>query len=1296
MKKQKKSLSFLYFKINRTNNFYFLFYSFTFFLFLNSCKSNAIFELSQSITLLNGNILIIHNRGIDIYDSQLMGLQKNIVQSDNFINNETQLSKITISRFSEMDYGYIIATINDKIYIFDCEGTLKYNNSLEETELNGDYYTLIPIKKICNVYTFMVGFINNEKKIDCIFFKYNNSDNINIEKERHKYPYSYYSNNKNNSIEEKVLSCQLMNNHSKIDIIVCFIFRHEDKRITHFFIEINNYTMNIPNESKYINTSSSFFVKAIKSAITEDKKKSFVCFKYDDGPSYCTIYDIENNDYSNLTEYNNCHAPIYTLHIHYMRETEQFLLFCSKDGYVTVAIFNKNLNRSNNYTIYVGSNIRGISIIYSYFERNYYIISDSNENNNKNTTFLNFTEKINSTNPSIPNITSYIEKELQLKITTIISTILTDDINNSDFTTILASNSFISTQLQTTYPISFTTILTDDINNSIFTSVLTTKSPILETTYPSSFTTILNDDINNSTFITILTSNSFTSTQPLITYSITFSSNPTNSILNTDFPTNIISSDLSISSSQLIISTIITTYSELNDDSSAQIIPSSDPISHINSTYFLPSSIHSNSSINCIHEEIINITKENIIKELPSIIDNIEIGQIYKKIGDDYSILIYPTNSTYLTTLTHVDFSECEAILRNHYHLPESSIMTFLQIEIENDNSKSLINQVEYQAFDGNKTFLDLSLCENVNIQVIYSIKNKSLVDFDKEKAIYFKQSGIDIFSINDSFFNDICEPYSESDNDLILEDRIKDIYQNYSLCEEGCVYDKIDLEILTITCECKVKENISTIIKPIQLEHSEGSSTNFDIIKCYKLVFSLKGKLNNICFWIFSILVFAHIPILIYYFLKGVKPIKIYIFKEMEKYGYIKYNKSIKEVNNNKNKRKIINKTHNNLIYKKNSNKSTKVEPPKKNNKNIKNNNNNNIKNKNNKQKYLIIKNIKIVDNSSSLKILNSTNRGIIPGSNHNKKKGKTMIQINKKNQNLNNNITNLPTQTINHNKHKIIDKSVKNKKLKEYNLINIDLNLSRNEEYIPPDSHIILNNYTFEEASEYDLREVCVLFYIFALSKQIVFHTFLFRSPIELFSLRLILFIFIFSCDLALNSLFYFNDNISKKYRFSKNIFIFAFSDNITVVLLSYFVGFILLTFLAKLSNSTNDIREIFRKEEEKLKKNKKYIVTKKRKNEIICEIEEILKKYQLKIIILIIIEIILMIFFWYFVTAFGHVYKATQKSWLIDSLLTILIRAIIELLICLGLAKLYRMAVYSKIYCLYKIVMFIYNFS
>ena len=287
--------------------------------------------------------------------------------------------------------------------------------------------------------------------------------------------------------------------------------------------------------------------------------------------------------------------------------------------------------------------------------------------------------------------------------------------------------------------------------------------------------------------------------------------------------------------------------------------------------------------------------------------------------------------------------------------------------------------------------------------------------------------------------------------------------------------------------------------------------------------------------------------------------------------------------------------------------------------------------------------------------------------------------------------NLSNAPTQSP----------SIKQLKINDNNkngfiLINIDLNLFRHKEYIPLESHIILNNYTFEEAKKYDQRQLCLIFYIFALSKQIFFHTFLFRSPLELLSLRLCLFIFIISSDLALNALFYFNDNISKKYKNAKNLFLFTFNNNITVILLSTFVLFILLTFLTKLSNSINNIRQIFINEEEKLKKDKKYKITNKRKDEIFLEIEEILKTYKFKVTILIIIELILMLFFWYYITAFCHVYHATQSSWLFDSFLSILSRIIIELLICLGLAKLYIIAVTSGVYCLYKIVIFFYNFG
>ena len=678
--------------------------------------------------------------------------------------------------------------------------------------------------------------------------------------------------------------------------------------------------------------------------------------------------------------------------------------------------------------------------------------------------------------------------------------------------------------------------------------------------------------------------------------------------------------------------------------------------------------------------EKINITKEKIIDELDSIMKEIEIGQIYEKIADDYSILIYPTNSINIHSSTYVNFSECETLLRNHYKIPNSTIMTFMQIELKNENSQSLINQVEYQAYDGNKTVLDLSLCDDVNINILYMIKNKSLIDFTT--ANNFKKLGIDVFNINDSFFNDICQPYSESDNDLILEDRIKDIYKNYVLCEEGCIYNNINFEDMTISCECKVKNNISMVISPLKLKEVEGSSTNFDVIKCYNLVFSLKGKLNNKGFLIFTFLVFAHIPLLIYYFTKGIKPVKIYIINEMKKYGYIK--------DDGDEKKKVLKKKI--KKYEKTKD-STQAAPLKNKKKTI--------------DKKITLKNINKIDNSSLINIMKSNSKEIKALSNCNKeeqvstnikkskfkKKGTKILNEEGKTKILENIITqsfskNMPEQESNPNEN--------GNNRNNYNLINIDLNLYGHNKYIPPESHIILNNYTFEEAKKYDHRQICLIFYIITLSKQIFFHTFLYRSPIELFSLRLCLFIFIISSDLALNALFYFNDNISKKYRYAKNLFLFTFSDNITIIILSTSVGFILLTLFTKLSNSTNNIREIFQKEEKKLKQDKNYKVTEQRKNEIIFEIDLILKKMKIKIIILIIIELIIMLFFWYYVTAFCHVYFSTQISWLIDSSSSILSRAIIELLISLILAKLYRISIDGEIHCLYKFVMFLYNFG
>ena len=136
--------------------------------------------------------------------------------------------------------------------------------------------------------------------------------------------------------------------------------------------------------------------------------------------------------------------------------------------------------------------------------------------------------------------------------------------------------------------------------------------------------------------------------------------------------------------------------------------------------------------------------------------------------------------------------------------------------------------------------------------------------------------------------------------------------------------------------------------------------------------------------------------------------------------------------------------------------------------------------------------------------------------------------------------------------------------------------------------------------------------------------------------------------------------------------------------------------MTFFINLNNSINSVRNYFNEEEKKIKDNKNCKVTEERKKEQLNEIEKILKNHKIRVIIFIIIEVSLIIFFWYYVTAFCHVYSRTQISWLLDSFLSIISRFIIECLFSLLFAKLYRIAIESNIFCLYKFVLFFYCFG
>ena len=125
----------------------------------------------------------------------------------------------------------------------------------------------------------------------------------------------------------------------------------------------------------------------------------------------------------------------------------------------------------------------------------------------------------------------------------------------------------------------------------------------------------------------------------------------------------------------------------------------------------------------------------------------------------------------------------------------------------------------------------------------------------DIEKIKYFQEKGIDILNIEDDFFNDICFPYSDenSNSDMILNDRKKELYQNYSLCEEGCEYVFFNIEKMSVNCSRKIKQDIEPIVKKGSFKSYIASpffNSNFGVIKCYMLFFSFNRKLKNVGFW--------------------------------------------------------------------------------------------------------------------------------------------------------------------------------------------------------------------------------------------------------------------------------------------------------------------------------------------------------------------------------------------------------------------------------------------------------------
>ena len=170
-------------------------------------------------------------------------------------------------------------------------------------------------------------------------------------------------------------------------------------------------------------------------------------------------------------------------------------------------------------------------------------------------------------------------------------------------------------------------------------------------------------------------------------------------------------------------------------------------------------------------------------------------------------------------------------------------------------------------------------------------------------------------------------------------------------------------------------------------------------------------------------------------------------------------------------------------------------------------------------------------------------------------------------------------------------------------------------------------LNNLEYEEAKKVDKRTFIEYYFSLLKLRNIILFTFFYNQDYNLFSIKISLFLLIFSLHFTINSFFFNDDTMHKIYKDNSS---YNFIFQIPIILYSTLISSTINIILKFFSLSEKDILQI--------KKEKNYLSS---KNESI-RVKNCLRK---KFIIFYILGIILLLFFCYFITCFCFVFYNTQ---------------------------------------------------
>ena len=202
---------------------------------------------------------------------------------------------------------------------------------------------------------------------------------------------------------------------------------------------------------------------------------------------------------------------------------------------------------------------------------------------------------------------------------------------------------------------------------------------------------------------------------------------------------------------------------------------------------------------------------------------------------------IYPLNDP---KVTYIDIGECENILKEKNKISE------LYINIIEKNEGKLTNKVNFDLYDKEGNKLNISECDDIPISFSFLLTNTENLNLDEGKRL--SELGIDIYNINDNYFNDFCLNNDIGKRtDIIIKDRQNDIYVKADFCDSNCIYKGTNYETFRVKCECYNNDysnnnnGFNNKRKSAIMEFIDDH-INYKIIVCYKYIFLRTSYKNN------------------------------------------------------------------------------------------------------------------------------------------------------------------------------------------------------------------------------------------------------------------------------------------------------------------------------------------------------------------------------------------------------------------------------------------------------------------